>query len=313
MKKVLILGGYGFLGKNLNESFENNPKYLVKNISRRTGVDLLDYHTTRAAILGFDPDIVINAAAHVGSVHYVMNNPVNVINDNIQMVLNIFKSINAINKEVLLINPLSNCSYPNTYDIQEESAYWQGEMHSSVMPYGISKKVICCLTDSYRKENKNFRIINLIMPNSYGIGDYFDPYKVHALNGLILRMIEAQKNNAKEFTIWGSGKPIREWLYMPDAARLIFKIIDENIDIPELINIGQESGFSIRESAETIKKLLAYDVGFNFDTTYPDGAYIKVMSNKLFTKYFPDFKFTTYKEGISNTIEYYKNNQEKKI
>lgn len=306
MRKVLILGGYGFLGKNLNQIFGQDENYIIKNESRRTGVNVLDYNVLKAAVFNFDPDIIINAVAHVGSVKYVMENPVSVAHDNIQMVLNIFKVCDELNKELLLINPLSNCAYPDTNNIQVESEFWSGPMHHSVQPYGISKKVICTLTDAYRKENSKLNVVNLIMPNAFGPGDYMDPVKVHALNGIILRMINAQYANDKEFVLWGSSKPIREWLFMQDAARIMYKIIDEQLDIPELINIGQEQGFSIRESAEVIRKLLDYDVEFKIDLSYPDGTPKKVMSSKLFRKYFPTFEFTTYKEGIRKSIEYYK-------
>jgi GDP-L-fucose synthase len=146
------------------------------------------------------------------------------------------------------------------------------------------------------------------MANSYGPLDYLDENRTHALNGLIMRMIKAQKNNDTEFVVWGSGTPIREWLYMEDAALIIKEIIDNEIfDLPNPINIGQEYGVSINDSVDTIKKILNYDVTIKHDLTKQDGAPIKILGKKLFNKYFPNFKFTSYEMGINSAINYYKN------
>jgi GDP-L-fucose synthase len=179
-------------------------------------------------------------------------------------------------------------------------------IHTSVESYGNPKKMGYIISECYRKQY-GIKTINLIMSNSYGPLDYLDENRTHALNGLIMRMIKAQKNNDNEFIVWGSGTPIREWLYMEDAALIIKEIIDkELLDLPNPINIGQECGVSINESVETIKKLLNCDITIKNDLTKQDGAPIKVLGKTLFREYFPNFNFTSYEEGITNTINYYK-------
>jgi len=114
------------------------------------------------------------------------------------------------------------------------------------------------------------------------------------------------KENKKEFTIWGSGSPIREWVYMEDVAKIIKIIIDDERDgLPNPINIGQNYGFSIKESVNMIQKILNTDFKLNYDLTKKEGAPKKVMSDKLFRKYFPNFKYIKPEEGIKNTIKYY--------
>jgi GDP-L-fucose synthase len=145
------------------------------------------------------------------------------------------------------------------------------------------------------------------MANAYGPNDYLDEQRTHAMNGIIMRMIKSQNNNEKDFVVWGTGSPIREWIYMPDMTRLIKKIIDEEIfDLPNPINIGQEDGISIIDSVYQVKNLLHYDVNVIKDTTKQDGAPIKVLGKKIFREYFTDFVFTNYEEGIRETIKYYK-------
>lgn len=306
MKKILILGGYGFLGKHLNSIFKYS-NYEIFNESRRTGCDILNLTKLKSVIGHIKPEVIINAAANVGSINYVTSNSADVCHDNSMMYINIFKSILEINPNIILINPISNCSYPGIIDIQNEENWWDGSIHPSVESYGTPKKFGYILSQCYQKQY-GIKTVNLIMANSYGPFDYLDENKTHALNGLIMRMIKSQKNNDKDFIVWGSGNPIREWLYMEDAAKLIKDIIDNNnYNLPNPINIGQEYGVSINDSVNTIKNLLGYDVNIIHDLTKQDGAPIKVLGKTLFKENFPYFKFTDYETGIKNTIEYYKN------
>lgn len=306
MKKVLILGGYGFLGKNLSKVFSNS-NYQIFLESRRSECDILNLDQLKNKINSINPNIIINAAANVGSIHYVTTYSADVCHDNTLMYINIFKAIKEINPNILLINPISNCSYPGVIDIQHEEKWWDGAIHHSVESYGSPKKIGFILSECYKKQY-GIKTINLIISNAYGPLDYTDENKTHALNGLILRMIRSQKNNDNEFIVWGSGSPIREWIYMEDVARIIKEIIDYNkYDLPNPLNIGQEYGVSINDSVNTIKKLLNYDVLIKHDLSKQDGAPIKILGKNKFNDYFPSFKFTTYSEGIKNTINYYKN------
>lgn len=305
MKKILILGGFGFLGKNLNKGFKET-NYEVYNESRRTGCDILNYENLLERIQKINPDIIINAAAHVGSMRYVSDYSADVCHDNTLMYINIFRAIKESNPNIVLINPISNCSYPGIINIQNEDNWWDGVIHTSVESYGNPKKMGFILSECYRKQY-NLKTVNIIMSNAYGPLDYMDENRTHALNGLIMRMIKSQKNNDKTFTIWGSGSPIREWLYMEDAARLIIEIIkSNNFNIPNPLNMGQEFGVSINDSVSTIKKLLDYNVELVHDLTNQDGAPIKILGKTKFNEIFPNFNFTNYDDGIKNTIKYYK-------
>jgi GDP-L-fucose synthase len=305
MKRILILGGFGFMGKNLNEVFKNS-NYQIFNESRRTSCDITDYNMLKNKISDINPDIIIHAAAHVGSIAYVNKYSADVVHDNTLMYVNLYKAVCEVNKNILIINPISNCSYPGIIDVQHEEKWWDGSIHESVESYGNPKKMGFIISECYRKQH-NIKTVNLIMANAYGPNDYLDEQRTHAMNGIIMRMIKSQNNNEKDFVVWGTGSPIREWIYMPDMTRLIKKIIDEEIfDLPNPINIGQEDGISIIDSVYQVKNLLHYDVNVIKDTTKQDGAPIKVLGKKIFREYFTDFVFTNYEEGIRETIKYYK-------
>ena len=122
-----------------------------------------------------------------------------------------------------------------------------------------------------------------------------------------LQAFSSVKANNSEFVIWGTGAPIREWIYMLDVANIIKQIIDNKLfdTLPNPINLGQQHGTSIYETVQTVKQLLDYDVTIVQDTTKQDGAPIKILGNQQFKQYFPDFQFTDYETGIQNTINYY--------
>ena len=305
MKKILILGGFGFMGKNINNCFTDS-NFIIYNESRRTGCDLLDYNSFLKKLTDINPDIIINCAAHVGSISYVDKFAGDVVTDNIQMYINLYKGVKEINPNIIIINPISNCSYPGIIDVQNESDWWNGQIHESVESYGGPKKISFTISECYKKQF-GVKTINLIIPNAYGPFDYVDEMRTHAMNGLILRMLKTQKNSEKIFSVWGSGKPIREWIYMPDLSNIIKKIVEEELyDLPNPINIGQENGISINDSVNIIKTLLKMDVEIVHDLSKKDGAPIKVLGKTTFVKFFNDFQFTNIIDGISNTIEYYK-------
>jgi len=296
MKKLLILGGLGFLGKHLNKIVDKQ-KYAVYNESRRTGFDLLNPEVVQKRLNDIKPDVIINCAAHTGSLHYVSEFAADVLYDNVSMYLNLYKVVD----NALIVNPLSNCSYPGVVDIQKEEEWWDGPVHDSVLPYGMSKRMGYIISRCHR----HVRTINLLLPNAYGPLDDTDPNKVHALNGMIIRMIHTMRNGSEAFVVWGTGKPIREWIYMEDAARLIVKCIERD-NLPNPLNLAQARGISIADTARTIKEILGFEGRIIFDPSKKDGAPIKILCDKNFRHNFKDFVFTDYKEGIKRTVEYYK-------
>lgn len=305
MKKILILGGYGFMGKNLNKVFLDS-EYIIYNESRSTGCDMSDLSSLVQKINTIQPDVIINSAAHVGSMSYVAKYSGEVIRDNSLMYLNLYEAVRITNSDIKIINPISNCSYPGIIDIQDESDWWSGPIHPSVESYGTPKKLGFIVSQCYKKQY-NINTTNLIIPNSYGPEDYLDEERTHAMNGIIMRMIKAKINRESKFTIWGSGTPIREWIYMLDVARIIKQIVDEDLfeKLPNPINIGQKHGVSINDTVNMVRRILNYDVELFFDKTKSDGSPVKILGNKLFIKYFPNFKFTSYEHGINETINYY--------
>jgi len=306
-KRILILGGFGFMGKNTNLAFVDDDRYEVINESRRTECDITNLAQLKEKLVEIKPDIIINAAAIVGSLNYLTTYAGDVIHDNSLIYLNLYRAVSEVNDKTLIINPISNCAYPSTIDVQQENLLFDGPLHKSIQSFGMPKRLGFITSECYR-EQYGIKTMNLVIPNAYGENDYTNPDKTHAMNGIIMRMIQAMKKGDKEFWVWGTGMPIREWVYMPDVARLLKLIVDnEYYDLPNPINVGQENGISILDTVLIIKEMLDYHADVFFDSSKQDGAPIKIVGSKLFKEYFPEFNFTDYRVGIKNTINYYKN------
>lgn len=305
MKKILLLGDTGFVGQNIAEVFREN-KIPFTGVSLTHGVDLRD----PIAVAGFfkkeAPDIIINCAAHVGSLNYVTEQAATVITDNSRMILSIYEAVAKECPQAIVINPVANCAYPAKADIYAEDRWMDGPLHPSVLSFGSTRRLMWAVGESYAMQHK-VKSIYLMVPNMYGPFESTDPNKAHALNALISKFVKAQ-HEGTDIEIWGTGVAIREWLYARDFARILFLIIQNPTmsGLHEPINIAQNFGLSVKELVEIIRKNFPNFKGeIQWNTSMADGALKKVMDDKKFRKVFPDFQFTEMKEGLGRTIRYY--------
>jgi GDP-L-fucose synthase len=302
-KKVVVLGGSGFLGSHVMALLHERPDVEAVSLSRRAGVDIRDLPAFTDALRRHAPDAIINCAAHVGSVQYAIQFAGAMIKDNIELALNTYEAARAAAPEALIINPLSNCSYPGEANTHYEPEWQNGPVHDSVLAYGSVKRLQYAIAESYRKQYGT-KSVNWLIANAYGPGDYTDPNKVHALNGILIRLIKAQRAGDASFVIWGSGKPIREWVHIRDAARILVASLDMPPQVYP-VNLAQNKAYSITEIAQLGAQALGYDVEFTYDLTKADGAPFKILDDRQFRAHHPDFAFTPLSNGIAETIAYY--------
>lgn len=306
--RILVIGGDGFMGKAVRRALAEasyvEPNHHVTYRSRRNGLDLTSLSSALAVISETEPDAIINLAAHVGSVHYVCEKAADVFFDNAQMALNLYQAAARIAPDARIINPLSNCSYPGDADIHSEPDWWDGEVHDSVFSYGNAKRFIYVTAKNFATQYHT-NSANLLVPNCFGPGDYTDPNKTHALNGMIIRMILAKRSGADRFEVWGTGRPIREWGYIDDVARILVMTINALGNLTYPVNIAQNKGYAIGDSARMIAEAIGFKGEIFFNTKYQDGAEKKVLDDKEFRKIFPDFRFSDHEQGIRETVKYY--------
>ena len=301
--KIVILDSDSIFGKSLTKFLEKSSHQVIL-LSLKKDINLLNLAKTKKVFASVVPDVIYNFASYGGGLHYVTAYAADVVHINMQMALTLYRAVSSVCPNTRIVNTLANCSYPGNADIQKETEWFAGEVHKSVYGYGNVKRMQYVLSYCY-KQQYDMRSINLIVPNHYGPGDYTDPVKVHAIDGMIIRMIQAKRRGDREFEIWGTGKPIREWGYIMDIARVLAKVLTIDEDLSEPVNIGQKHGYPISYSAKLIANALGFSGNLVFNTKYQDGAPKKVLDNRRFKKIFGDFKFTSHERGIKETVEYY--------
>ncbi|MBH09696.1 MAG: hypothetical protein CMG74_04935 [Candidatus Marinimicrobia bacterium] len=303
---ILILGGTGFIGSKILKKIQ--VKFKVENLSLSEGFDLRKENIIKNFIKKKKFHTIINCAAHVGGLGYIKERKAEIISDNIKIYLNLYSSLKNLKKKPNIINLISNCVYPGKLKLQSESKVFDGQIHDSVEPFGLAKLVLLKLAKFFY-DQYSIKTLNLILPNAYGPGDHVDTRRSHALNGIIVRMINRQRKKEKYFEIWGSGKPKREWIYADDVSKLIFMILnDKNIfKNCENLNVAQNKSYSINYIAKKVKKILNYNCKLYNNLKFPDGASMKQLDNKIFNKKFKNFIFTDFSKGLKKTINFYKN------
>lgn len=305
MKKILLLGATGFAGNNVAKELEGKGIPFLKS-SLSLGCDLRDLNQTEKLIRETLPDIIVNCAAHVGSLNYVTKQAAVVVIDNTRMLLNLYEAIAKNCPKCIVINPIANCAYPAKADTFKEDQWWDGHLHRSVLSYGSTRRYMWSIGESFDMQY-GIRSIYLLVPNMYGEFDSTNPDKAHALNALISKFVKADKEDRNELEVWGTGIAIREWLYASDFAKIILEIIKDpnRIGLTEPVNIAQNFGLSVKELVQIINQRFENKFSINWNHSMPDGAPKKVMDDARFKKVFPDFKFMDFTNGIGKTITYY--------
>lgn len=305
--KILIAGGTGFLGAHVIHKLEKSGNSFISS-SLSQGTDFRNYTQTEELFKKNKIDVVINCAAFVGGISWGYEKAAEMFTNNILTSTNLMDLSHKYNIK-RFINPISNCSYPGhlTKDF-DESDWWDGELHESVLTYGFVRKASWVQGWSYYKQY-GMESIHLILPNMYGPGDHFEEKRSHALGALIKKIVDAKVENKPQVTVWGTGTPVREWLYVEDAADVLIKSISVTHTI-DPINIGVGKGISVKDMAELIQCTAGYQGKLVFDLTKPDGAPHKTMSNGRMIKQFMGWTPpTSLKQGIVNTVEWYSKNR----
>ena len=305
-QKILILGGNGLVGKSLtrilNESRKDNEVFA----SSRKDADLFSFTETKKLIESFKPNVLVNAAAKVGGIYANNTSRSEFLIENLKININMLESC-IEHPEIRIINLGSSCIYPlDADDPIKESSFMEGKLEPTNSPYAMAKLTAIELGKSLSKQYGH-RVTNLMPTNLYGPNDNFNHESSHVIPGLIARMHEAKINNYESFKIWGSGKPLREFLYVDDLSRAINFLIEENIDI-DLINIGSGEEISIFDLAQKIKEIIKYSGNLTFDDTKPDGNPRKFLDSSKIHQlgWKPDIKLNS---GLNLTYDWFiKNN-----
>lgn len=302
--KVLILGSNGLVGSNLHKKYkEKYPNKLLLSPKRYT-LDLEDRSQVIGYFLKTKPDLVFMCAAKVGGIKANNDYKADFITTNLKIQNNVIEACHLADiKKLVFLG--SSCIYPKNSEIPIKEDYLMtGHLEPTNDAYAIAKIAGIKMCQSYRQQYGRDYIS--VMPcNLYGPGDNFNLNTSHVLPALIRKFDEAKEKNSPFVEVWGTGKPMREFLYVEDLADALI-YLSENYSSEEIINIGTGEDISISDLCVIISKVVGYKGTIKFNTDYPDGTYRKVMDvSKIFeTGWRPT---TTIEEGIKKTYKYYKN------
>jgi GDP-L-fucose synthase len=264
-RATVVTGGAGFLGAptvRLLESLSADVR-VVRSADR----DLRDQRAARWAVDG--ADVVLHLAARVGGIGFNRRNPAPLAYDNLMMGANVFEASRDAGVQKL-VAACSVCAYPKFTPVPfKEDDLWNGYPEESNAPYGIAKKMLIVLSDTYRRQY-GFDSCAPVLANLYGPGDNFDLEDSHVIAAMVRKYVEATQRGDAEVSLWGTGSPSREFLYVDDAARALV-LAAERYDSSDPVNIGTGTETRIRDLAETIERLTGFQGSTLWDATKPDG------------------------------------------
>jgi GDP-L-fucose synthase len=304
--KIYVAGHRGLVGSAIVRRLEAEG---LNNLVTRTSaeLDLRDQAAVRAFFAEERPEVVVLAAAKVGGILANSNYPAQFLYDNLMIATNV---INAAHEHGVrkLLNLGSSCIYPRLAEQPlRESALLTGPLEETNRAYAVAKIAAIELCDSYRTQYGD-DFISAMPTNLYGPGDNFDLKGSHVLPALLRKVVEAAETSADTVEIWGSGKPLREFLYVDDLADACLFLL-RHVSMPGPVNVGTGQDVSIRELADLIAEVVGYRGSFAYDATKPDGTPRKLMDVSLLAG-LGWTSSTGLREGIQRTLDWYLANRE---
>ena len=301
---ILVAGATGLAGSAIVRELTRIGMPVVGVSSR--DVNLLDRDATFKYLSKLKPDVVIDAAAKVGGINANNSYPVEFLSNNIQIQTNLMDASHAVNVDRFVFLG-SNCIYPkNCPQPIKEEYILTGVLEPTNSAYAIAKLAGIELIKSYRKEYGH-KWISVMPINLYGPNDNFDLKSSHVFPALIRKFTDAVRNDFETVTVWGTGKPRREFLHVDDLSKAIILCLNK-YDSEEHINIGTGSDLTINELALKIAEISGFKGEIIWDSLQADGTPQKVLDIQKITNlgWKPSI---TLEQGIKSTIEWYLENK----
>ena len=297
--KIYVAGHRGMVGSAIVRCLEKNG---FNNIVTATSSEL-DLRSQEQVNRFFEketPEYVFLAAAKVGGIHANNTYPAEFLYDNLMIESNIIHAAHK-NKVKKLLFLGSSCIYPKFAEQPiKENSLLTGTLEETNEAYAIAKIAGIKLCQAYHKQYGS-RFISAMPTNMYGFGDNYHPENSHVLPALLRRFHEAKVEQKSEVKIWGSGKPLREFMFSDDLADACFYLM-QNYENPELVNVGTGEEVSIFELATRIKEVVGFEGEITFDSTKPDGTPRKLMDSSNLHALGYKHKVTL-KEGLQKTYQ----------
>ena len=297
MSKILVTGGYGLVGSE----FSSDKFYRLSSeeTDLRIGSDVNKLLSQNKF------DSLIHCAGKVGGIAANMNYKGEYFYENVMINTNVIESARKNNIENLVAF-LSTCVFPDKVDYPlNEKKIHLGPPHFSNDAYAHSKRMADIQIRAY-KEQYGLNYKSVIPTNIYGPNDNYSITNGHVIPSLMHKCFLARENKT-DFVIWGSGNPLREFIFSKDIAKLTEWVL-ENYNENEPIILSTSEEISIKKVVEIIVEIMNFKGNVTYDTSKPEGQFRKPSDNSKIKNYLPNFKFTTLYDGLKETIEYFEKN-----
>lgn len=299
---VLITGASGMLGRNLIDH-PLAANYIILSPGRDK-VDIKNYNEVLDYLAEFRPDVIIHAAGRVGGIQANIQYPVEFLVDNLDMGRNILLAAREAGIQRVL-NIASSCMYPReAVNPLDEKLILTGELEQTNEGYALAKILIARLADYLVREDPSHYFKTIVPCNLYGKYDKFLPQHSHLIAAIIDKVYKARQSGLDEIEIWGDGTARREFMFAADLADFIWRHLDRIHELPQLLNVGYGTDYSVNDYYQLVSAALNFNGQFTYNMKRPVGMKQKLMSSNRVTAL--GWKpITTLKQGIAKTIDYY--------
>lgn len=298
--KLLVTGSNGLVGSALRKLNPPDTTFLT-----RDDVNLTDFPKTEFIFAEHKPTHVIHLAAEVGGIGGNISNSGDYFRNNILINTNVLEVSRRVGVKKL-ISFMSTCVFPDAaeYPLTVDQIH-NGPPHPSNFSYAYAKRMLDVQSKAYRKQwGLDYQI--LVPTNIYGPHDYWNLQDGHVVPSLIHKIFLA-KQNGEPLSVWGTGKPLREFVYSEDIAKLTLWAI-ENYEQSDPLILSSGIEVSIFELVTTIAKHMEFSGEIVFDETKPDGQFRKPSDSETLHKFLPDFTYLALDEGLKRTIAWFNQN-----
>ena len=305
-RTVVVTGGNGFLGQNVVAALRDAGAKVVA--PTHAEADFTQAGVAEDLFRQHQPSHVIHLAARVGGIGFNQVAPAQLYLDNLLMgTLTIEAARSAGVEKTILLGTV--CSYPKFTPVPfREESLWDGYPEETNAPYGIAKKAMLIHAQANSAQyGQQFACI--IPTNLYGPGDHFHPSVSHVIPALIKKCVEAKESGASSVSVWGTGTASRDYLYVVDAAQAIV-LAAQVRNSPEPINLGNNREVTIRETVETIARIVGFNGTLVWDSSKPDGQPRRRVDASRAERELGWHASTTFEDGLRNTVEWYLANRE---
>ena len=306
-QRVMVTGGSGFLGSHVVEALRAKGASEII-VPRSSDCDLTDGARVAQLFGDTKPDLVFHLAAQVGGIGANRDNPGAFFYGNMAMGLHVLEQARLHGTKKVVVTG-TVCAYPKFCPVPfKEDDIWNGYPEETNAPYGVAKKALLVMAQSYRQQyGSNFVV--LFPVNLYGPRDNFDLQTSHVIPAMIRKFIEARERGDEQVVLWGDGTPTREFLYVEDCTEGLIAAA-EQYDDPDPINLGTGHEIAMRDLADKIKTLTDYEGGIHWDSSKPNGQPRRMLDVSRAKERFGFSAPTSLDDGLQRTIAWYRENRE---